>query len=47
MSLLSKLPLNIELMKEPVNWAILFLMIAIAGFAISVIFPQSASADNT
>jgi len=32
------LPLNFELMGNPVNWVIVALMILIAGFSISLIF---------
>lgn len=31
-------PLNFELMKNPVNWFIVLLMILIAGLSISLIF---------
>lgn len=31
-------PLNFELIENPVNWAIVFLMVAIAGLAVSLIF---------
>jgi len=32
------LPVNWELMKNPVNWVIILLMILIAGLSISLIF---------
>jgi hypothetical protein len=32
------IPLNWELAGNPVNWVIVFLMIAIAGLALSLIF---------
>ena len=30
--------INLELLKNPVNWIIVFLMIAIAGLSLSLIF---------
>lgn len=33
-------------MKEPVNWIILFLMIAVAGLTIGILFPQPATAET-
>jgi hypothetical protein len=39
-------PLNIELMRHPANWVILFLMIAIVGLAISLCFPATAPAET-
>ena len=38
-----KVPLNLNLMKEPVNWVILFLMVAIAGLAVSVITTKAVA----
>ena len=35
-------PLNFQLMANPVNWVIVTLMVAIAGLAIALIFPQAA-----
>lgn len=34
---MSWVPLNFELMKNPVNWVILFLMVAIAGIGIGYV----------
>lgn len=31
-------PINFELAANPVNWIIVFLMVAIAGLAVSLIF---------
>ncbi|MDE2019994.1 MAG: hypothetical protein KGJ13_06650 [Patescibacteria group bacterium] len=31
-------PLNFELMGNPVNWVILFLMVLFAGLALSLVF---------
>lgn len=36
-------PLNFGLMAHPANWVILFLMVAIAGLAISLITVQPAA----
>lgn len=38
-------PLNFDLMAHPANWVILFLMTAIVGLAISLLFTQPAAAD--
>lgn len=35
------LPLNFDLMSNPVNWAVIFLMITFAIFAVSVVFPKT------
>lgn len=34
----SYLPLNFGLLSNPVNWAIVFLMVAMAGVALALIF---------
>lgn len=34
----SYMPLNFDLMGNPVNWVIVFLMIAVAGLAVNLIF---------
>ena len=34
------LPINWELMKNPYNWVIIILMLAIAGFALHLVLPQ-------
>lgn len=36
----SILPLNFELMGNPVNWVIVTLMIALAGVGLALIFPN-------
>lgn len=43
MAIKDKIPLNLELMMNPVNWVIILLMVAIAGLAIHLIFsvPQA------
>ena len=48
MALADKIPLNLELMGNPINWVIILLMIAIAGMALHLIFstPQMASGDG-
>lgn len=38
--LLAKLPINVELIRNPMNWVIILLMIAIAGAAIAFIIPN-------
>lgn len=38
------LPLNFNLMANPVNWVTIALMIAIAGVGIVIIFPQLTDA---
>lgn len=40
-----KMPLNFELAGNPVNWVIVFLMIAIAGLALSLIFHPAETGD--
>ncbi len=39
------IPLNFELMKNPINWVIIFLMVALAGTALVYIL-QSFSGQN-
>jgi len=41
MDLKKYIPLNFELMLNPVNWVIVFLMIAIAGVGLAFILQQS------
>lgn len=36
------IPLNWELIANPINWVIVVLMIVIAGAALTVIFPSAA-----
>lgn len=43
---LSYLPLNYGLLKNPVNWVIVFLMIAIAGVALALILSPNAVANE-
>jgi hypothetical protein len=42
-SISEKIPLNFELIGNPVNWVIVFLMIAIAGLAVNLIFSEGAT----
>jgi hypothetical protein len=35
---MDRIPLNWELLKNPINWIILLLMVWIAGLALSLIF---------
>lgn len=39
--IISYIPLNWELMKNPVNWVIIFLMITLAGMALATIMSHS------
>jgi hypothetical protein len=36
-------PINFELAGNPVNWVIVFLMLAIAGLAVSLIFQPATT----
>lgn len=36
------LPLNYELIRNPWNWVILILMVALAGAAVALILPNTA-----
>lgn len=38
-----KIPLNFEIIENPVNWVIVILMLAIAGLAVSLIFMQPSN----
>jgi hypothetical protein len=38
-----QVPLNIAMMKNPYNWIILVLMVAVAGLALAMIFPSAAA----
>jgi len=42
-----KIPLNFELMKNPYNWVVIVLMVAIAGFAVALIFNVEPSPEQT
>lgn len=42
----AKIPINWELVKNPTNWAIVFLMIAFAGLAIKFISMQAGNSLN-
>lgn len=46
MSVVDRIPLNFELMKQPANWLILFLMVTIVGLAIALVSTDPASAGN-
>lgn len=41
MALSDKIPLNFAMMMNGYNWIILVLMVAIAGLALSLIFPTA------
>lgn len=45
-SVLNALPINWTLIKNPVNWIIVFLMVAIAGAGIAVIFSATQSQED-
>ena len=47
MNIREKIPLNFELMMNPVNWVIVLLMIAIAGLAVHLIFSQTSNTGAT
>jgi hypothetical protein len=44
--ILSYIPLNWELMKNPVNWVIIFLMVTLAGMALAAIMSQRGDATD-
>jgi len=47
-SVKNAIPVNWELLRNPVNWIIVFLMVAIAGAAVAVIFVStSAQSENS
>jgi len=39
------IPLNFALMKNPLNWVILTLMVVIGGLALNAIFPGDAGSS--
>jgi len=41
------LPLNFALLSNPVNWAIVFLMVAMAGVALALIFTPTKISPST
>ena len=43
-SVKNAIPVNWELLKNPINWIIVFLMVAIAGFGVGLIY--SATQTN-
>jgi hypothetical protein len=45
MNIKENIPLNFELLGNPVNWVIVLLMIAIAGLAVNVIFSEPKTGD--
>jgi len=45
--IMSYIPLNWELIKNPVNWVIVFLMIALAGMALAAIMQQASGNGAT
>lgn len=38
-------PINFELASNPLNWVVVFLMVAIAGLAISLVFHPTETGD--
>lgn len=44
-ALKNNLPINWELASNPVNWAIILLMVVIGGMAISLIFTKGTAND--
>lgn len=40
------IPLNWDLLRNPVNWIIVFLMVAIAGAAIAIIFSATGASNE-
>lgn len=40
------LPLNLKLLLNPVNWAIVVLMLVIAGFALHTVLPSEFAAQS-
>ena len=38
-----QIPLNLAMMRNPYNWVILVLMIAVAGMALALVFPTVAA----
>lgn len=40
------LPINFDLLKNPLNWVMIILMLAIAGFALHLILPQYFSQSD-
>jgi len=44
---ISYIPLNWEILRNPVNWVIVFLMIAIAGVGIALIMQQFSASNVT
>ncbi len=41
------LPINWTLISHPANWAVVILMIAIAGFALHLLLPQEFAQGNS
>lgn len=42
----SSIPLNWNLLSNPVNWVIVVLMVALAGLAVAAIFPASNNEEQ-
>jgi hypothetical protein len=40
------IPINIDLIANPMNWIIIYLMVVIAGLGLSLIFPATPTSDN-
>lgn len=45
--IVSYIPLNWELLKNPINWVMVFLMIAIAGVGLTLIMQQFSTSNAT
>lgn len=43
---MDKIPLNFTLMKNPYNWIIITLMVAIAGAGLLLIFPPTGADEG-
>jgi hypothetical protein len=45
--IMSYIPVNWELIKNPVNWVIIFLMVTLAGMALAAIMKHASGNDAT
>lgn len=45
-SVKNAIPVNWELLKNPINWIIVFLMVAIAGFGIGLIYSATQTTEE-
>ena len=46
-SLKKFLPINFELITNPVNWVIIVLMVALAGIGLALVFQNTDNKGNT